>query len=99
AAGQKLAQRTEAVAAHHDPLAGLAGLGGEVAGRAVDEEADRDREEAERELGRDREILAALGEMRVGESEDRTQRENPQRVQRLELRRIPIEQVRAEQAE
>ncbi len=66
---------------------------------AVDEEAQCHRRETERELGGNGKVLAALACAGIHESEDRAEDEDPDRVERLELRRRPVPQVQAEDVE
>src|SRR4029079_11245560 len=95
AADQQLAERVETIAPDHVPRRHLAGAR-RTGAEAVDEEADRDDGKTDRELAGDRQVAAALAEMRVGIREDRRQDHDPDRIERLVLAGRP---GHAEQAE
>jgi hypothetical protein len=77
---------------HDDTLPATCRTGAE----AIDEEADRDDGETDRELAGDRQVAAALAQLRVGPREYRRQDHDPDRIERLVLARRPDH---AEQAE
>src|SRR5574337_1234085 len=89
----EFAQGRGAIAPDHDPRGGLARCRGEMCGSAVDEETHGHGGEAKRELGGNREILAAPAGARVEDGQDRTQQHDPDRIERLELRRLPGPQM------
>ena len=70
-----------------------------MAGRAIDEEARRDDDEAQRKLAGDRQILLVAPGRRIDPGQDRAEDEDPDGIEGLELCRRPIPEMDAEYIE